>query len=72
MENNRYSFTAENINSLLKGIWVSFLGILLTLLPYLEQGLDGIRNNPETPPVELGIAFVLMNFINFVRLYLKS
>jgi hypothetical protein len=69
---NKYRFTQENANSFLKGLWISFSAVLITLLPYLEQGLDGIRNNPDTPPVELGTAFVLMNFINFVRLFLKS
>jgi hypothetical protein len=72
MENNRGTFTPDNVSSFLKGVWISFSAILITLLPYLEQGLDGIRNNPDTPPIELATAFVLMNFINFVRLYFKS
>lgn len=72
MENSRGHFTKDNANSFMKGVWISFSGVLLTLLPYLEQGLDGIRNNPDTPPVELGTAFFLMNLINFIRLYIKA
>lgn len=72
MENNRGRFTKDNVNSIMKGIWISFLGILVAVLPYLEKGLDGIQNNPDTPPVELGIAFLVSNLINILRVYLKA
>lgn len=71
MENNRGRFTEDNVKSMLKGVWISFAGILVALLPYLEKGLDGIRNNPDTPPTELAIAFLVSNGINILRLYLK-
>lgn len=68
---NRGRFTEDNVHSIMKGIWISFLGVLVAVLPYLEKGLDGIQNNPDAPPVELVIAFLASNGINILRLYLK-
>jgi len=69
--NDRGRMTAENWNSFIKGVWISFIGVVVAVLPAVQDALTQVQSDPESKPLELVIAFLASNLVNLVRLYLK-
>jgi hypothetical protein len=68
--NERGKMTTDNWWSFARGLYISVGALVIVLLPYIEKGLMELQKNED---VDLAAKAVLLsNFLNLVRLFLKS
>jgi hypothetical protein len=61
---------SKKTDSFVKGLWISFGGLAIALLPFIEQGLVSLK---ESESVELATtAVIVSNILNLVRIWLKT